>query len=232
MELVDALRVLSDPIRLRIVHLLWARQDRHWTVNELVVTLDLPQPTVSRHLAILRSENVIQCEHEGRFRRHRLADVQHRLHAAILAALEPFVVQSVEAQLDMERSHASELTEEEERVTSKFHVDEAEERHMTRVFAALGHPTRRRILDHVSRDQGATLGQVAEGFESSRVAVSKHVGVLEDAGLLHSRREGRERRLFADAVPLQLAYDRWTTPLTARLAAQVTHLKRRMEARD
>lgn len=100
---------------------------------------------------------------------------------------------------------------------------------MNAVFSALGNETRRRILDRVAAAQGCTLGAVAEGFESTRVAISKHVDRLEDAGLIHSRREGRERRLFADAVPLQLMIDRWTTPLTARLATHVADIKRRVE---
>ena len=228
--LVDVLQVLSDPIRLRIVHLLWARQDRDWSVNQLVIALDLPQPTVSRHLAILREHSLIQRERDGRFRRYRLADVQHRLHAAILAALEPFVVQSAEAQLDLERADEFELPAPTKHVTKELPIEADEE--MRRVFKALGNTTRRRILDRVAAAQGCTLGTLADGFDTSRAAIARHVDTLEDAGLIHSRREGRERRLFADAVPLHLMVDRWTTPLTARLAAHVVTLKNRIEGEN
>lgn len=234
---VDALRALADPIRLRIVHLLWAKQGREWCVNELVEVLDLPQPTISRHLAILRSECLVEQERDGTFRYYRLCDVQSRLHSTVLAALESFVSSAVEARLDLERAERflkTTLISQSKHETKRFHVEGVEnwedEAAMSQVFKALGHPTRRRMMDRVGRSQGCTLGALADGFQMSRAAVAKHVGVLERAGLIHSAREGRERRLFADAVPVQLIYDRWTTRFTAPLAAHVTGIKYQAEA--
>ena len=96
---------------------------------------------------------------------------------------------------------------------------------MDAVFKALSHPTRRRLLDVVGRAPGASLSEVAEPFEESRVAISKHLAVLERAGLVHSRRSGRERRLYADPMPVQLAYDRWTDRFSAAMAARMADIK-------
>ena len=61
--------------------------------------------------------------------------------------------------------------------------------------------------------------------EIGRFAVMKHLGVLERAGLVISQRQGRERRLWFDATPIQLVYERWTTEFSAYWAARLTRLK-------
>jgi DNA-binding transcriptional ArsR family regulator len=72
-------------------------------------------------------------------------------------------------------------------------------------FAALADPTRRAILAHLSRSPDATVGEIARPFAMSLPAVSKHVRVLEDAGLLSRRREGREHHCRVVAAPLKPA---------------------------
>ena len=100
---------------------------------------------------------------------------------------------------------------------------------MNRVFDALAHPSRRRILDLVKRDPGATVNEISSHFETSRVAVLKHIDRLEHADLLHSERHGRERRLYHNVVPIQMLYDRWTSELSAELARRVVRIKEAVE---
>jgi DNA-binding transcriptional ArsR family regulator len=57
----------------------------------------------------------------------------------------------------------------------------------------------------------------------------KHLRVLEDAGLVISKREGRSRRLYFNAVPIQMIYDRWTTEYSSLWARRLTDLKYRVE---
>jgi len=104
-------------------------------------------------------------------------------------------------------------------------------RDMDLVFQALAHASRRRMLDIVKASPGITVGALASRFDSSRIAVMKHLTVLEQAGLLHSEKDGRTRRLYFNAVPIQMIYDRWTTELSAYWTGQVAAIKYHAEAR-
>ena len=100
------------------------------------------------------------------------------------------------------------------------------------VFRALADPSRRRILDLLKARPGTTVGELGERFEFSRFAVMKHLRVLEEVGLVVPRREGKSKRLYLNAVPIQTIYDRWISQYSAlwasRLTAlEVTHSKRR-----
>ena len=97
------------------------------------------------------------------------------------------------------------------------------------VFHALANAARRRILDILREKPGANVNDVCAFFETSRIAVMKHLRVLEDAGLVISKREGRSRRLYFNAVPIQMIYDRWTTEYSALWARRLTDLKYRVE---
>ena len=103
-------------------------------------------------------------------------------------------------------------------------------RDMDLVFQALAHASRRRILDIVKAKPGIAVGALASQFDSSRIAVMKHITVLEQAGLLHSEKDGRTRRLYFNAVPIQMIYDRWTTEFSAYWTGQATAIKYRAEA--
>ncbi|MGF1465447.1 MAG: metalloregulator ArsR/SmtB family transcription factor [Sandaracinaceae bacterium] len=228
------LQALADETRLRLLHVLWRGQDRRFRVGELVEVLDLPQPTVSRHLAVLRSHGLVECERQATYRRYTLAATQPRLHAAVLGALEGFVPSTPRAREDAARLTAIErdtsgLTRPALRGTNRFPYEDAA---MDHVFRALAHPTRRRLLDIVGRRPGATLGEAAAPFDESRVAIAKHVATLEKAGLMHSRRSGRERRLYADPMPVQLAYDRWTDRFSAAMAERMADVKYAAEGRE
>ncbi len=103
---------------------------------------------------------------------------------------------------------------------------------MDGTFRALSHPARRAILDIVKESPGATVQQVSGHFEMSRIGVMKHINLLDDAELLVSEREGRERRLYFNAVPIRRIYDRWTTEYSSLWADRLTGLKYRLEAKE
>ena len=100
---------------------------------------------------------------------------------------------------------------------------------MDAVFKALADPTRRELLDELFRDDGQTLGALASRFAMTRVAVAKHLRLLEDAGLVASQRRGREKLHYLNPVPIRLVYDRWVTKYTGVWAAGLTDLKRDLE---
>lgn len=101
---------------------------------------------------------------------------------------------------------------------------------MDAVFHALAHAHRRRILDLVKERPGQTVGELAKSFDVSRIAVMNHLAVLEQAGLLVSEQDGRSRRLYLNAVPIQMIHERWTTEYGAVWARRVTDIKRLAEA--
>jgi predicted transcriptional regulator len=101
---------------------------------------------------------------------------------------------------------------------------------MDAVFEALAHPDRRRILDIVKNKPGCYLNQICPHFEVSRIALMKHLRVLESCGLITSQPDGRRRRLYHNAVPIQMIYDRWTTEYSALWASRVTRIKYAVES--
>ncbi len=102
---------------------------------------------------------------------------------------------------------------------------------MDTVFHALANACRRRILDLVNRMPGCSVNDICKYFEMSRIGVMKHLQVLESAQLIISRKTGRTRELFFNAVPIQLIYDRWTTQYSALWASHATDIKFRAEAK-
>lgn len=98
------------------------------------------------------------------------------------------------------------------------------------LFGALAHRTRRRILDVLKAEPGCNVAYVVSFFEISRIAVMKHLRVLEEAGLVVSRKEGRSRHLHFNPVPLQEIHERWTTEFSQRWASKLTRIKANIEA--
>lgn len=98
-----------------------------------------------------------------------------------------------------------------------------------RVFKALADPTRRFLLDLLFARDGRTLTELESGLEMSRFGVMKHLRVLEDAGLVVSRRSGREKWHFLNPVPIRLIHDRWIDKYAARLASALLELKAELE---
>lgn len=100
---------------------------------------------------------------------------------------------------------------------------------MDAVFQALAHPDRRRILDIVKNDPGCSVESVCRYFAVSRIAVLKQLRVLEQAGLIHSEKPGRTRKLYFNVVPIQMIHDRWTSEYSAIWARKLTTVKYRVE---
>jgi uncharacterized protein YndB with AHSA1/START domain/DNA-binding transcriptional ArsR family regulator len=98
------------------------------------------------------------------------------------------------------------------------------------VFRALADPTRRQLLDELYRADGQTLGALEARFEISRFGVMKHLKLLEEAGLVVTRRKGREKLHFLNPVPIRLVHDRWVSKYTEPWAAALSDLKTRLES--
>lgn len=99
------------------------------------------------------------------------------------------------------------------------------------LLAAMAHPARRRMLDLLMAAPGMGVTALATHFDMSRIAVQKHVAVLERAGLVLSEKQGRTRHLHFNAVPIQQLHDRWTTKYSAFWAERMTDIKARVEGR-
>ncbi|NOX59837.1 MAG: helix-turn-helix transcriptional regulator [Planctomycetes bacterium] len=100
---------------------------------------------------------------------------------------------------------------------------------MDAVFVALASPVRRRILDILKARPGCTVNDVCAYFEMTRIGVMKHLQILNDAMLVTSRKEGRSRHLFHNAVPIRMIYDRWTTEYSEVWAQRLTEIKYKVE---
>lgn len=107
----------------------------------------------------------------------------------------------------------------------------AADRDMDAVFAALAHETRRRVLDLLRDRPGAAVGEVAAKFDVSRIAIMKHLAVLEAAHLIVSQKDGRTRRLYFNAAPIRMIYDRWTDDYSGYWAGEIMRLKYLAETR-
>jgi uncharacterized protein YndB with AHSA1/START domain/predicted transcriptional regulator len=99
-----------------------------------------------------------------------------------------------------------------------------------RVFKALADPTRRFLLDLLFVRDGRTLTELEAELEMTRFGVMKHLRVLEEAGLVVTRRSGRTKLHYQNPVPIRLIHDRWIDKYTEPLAATLTGLKKALEA--
>ncbi len=97
------------------------------------------------------------------------------------------------------------------------------------VFKALADPTRRGLLDALFEQDGQTLGGLEARVPMTRFGVMKHLRVLEDAGLVVTRRQGREKLHFLNAVPIRLVHDRWVSKYAEPWVAGLSTLKTRLE---
>jgi uncharacterized protein YndB with AHSA1/START domain len=100
---------------------------------------------------------------------------------------------------------------------------------MDEVFKALADPTRRSLLDELFRDDGQTLSSLQKRFAMTRFGVMKHLKVLEDAGLVVTKRRGREKLHLLNPVPIRLVHDRWVSKYAEQWAAGLTGLKSELE---
>ena len=104
---------------------------------------------------------------------------------------------------------------------------------MDTIFKSLADPTRRLLLDRLRAKDGQTLQELQDACAMSRFGVMKHLGVLEEAGLIVTRKQGRFKYHYLNAVPLQEAIDRWIEPLIAKpLARGMIDLKQQLEGEN
>jgi uncharacterized protein YndB with AHSA1/START domain len=102
---------------------------------------------------------------------------------------------------------------------------------MDDVFRALADPTRRSLLDELFKEDGQTLSALVGRLPMTRFGVMKHLRVLEGAGLVVTRRRGREKLHYLNAVPIRLVHDRWVSKYAEPWAATLSDLKERLEDR-
>ncbi|NRA57613.1 MAG: helix-turn-helix transcriptional regulator [Phycisphaerales bacterium] len=98
------------------------------------------------------------------------------------------------------------------------------------VFGALADRSRRRMLDAIEAKPGCLTREIAEGFEISRIAVMRHLKVLEAAGLVTSEKVGRERRHYFNAAPIQMVRDEWMERYCSFWSERMADVKRRLES--
>jgi DNA-binding transcriptional ArsR family regulator len=97
------------------------------------------------------------------------------------------------------------------------------------VFRALADPTRRLLLDRLFERDGRTLTELESELEMTRFGVMKHLRVLEEAGLVTTRRAGRSKHHYLNPVPIRLIHDRWIDKYTERRVSALADLKTTLE---
>ncbi|MPZ15194.1 MAG: helix-turn-helix domain-containing protein [Chloroflexi bacterium] len=100
---------------------------------------------------------------------------------------------------------------------------------MDAVFRALADPTRRTLLDELFAQDGQTLSAIERRLPMTRFGVMKHLRVLEEAGLVVTKRRGREKLHFLNPVPIRLVHDRWVSKYAEPWAATLSELKNKLE---
>ena len=105
------------------------------------------------------------------------------------------------------------------------------EQQLDALFQALAHPVRREILDIVKATPGACVNDVCEHFSMSRIAVMKHLGLLEAADLIISEKSGRNRLLYFNIMPIQAIYERWSDQYHSAWARSLSVFKKDLEGK-
>lgn len=100
---------------------------------------------------------------------------------------------------------------------------------MDQVFQALASKTRRQILDLVKDQPGCLVIDICQHFEMSRIAVMKHLKILEQANLLVTEKIGKSRHHYFNVVPIQQIYERWTDEYSRFMASRLTGFKQHLE---
>jgi DNA-binding transcriptional ArsR family regulator len=100
------------------------------------------------------------------------------------------------------------------------------------VFRALADPSRRQLLDWLHSRNGQTLGQLCQGLTMSRQAVTKHLGILEEANLVSTQRRGREKLHYINPVPINQIAERWIDKFEQPRLQALARLKQNMEGED
>ena len=100
------------------------------------------------------------------------------------------------------------------------------------VFRALADANRRILLDRLYARNGQTLGELCQGLDMSRQAVMKHLGVLEAANLVVTKRSGREKFHFINPVPINAIAERWIAKFERPRLGALLQIKKTLEGDD
>lgn len=103
---------------------------------------------------------------------------------------------------------------------------------MDAVFRALADPVRRQLLDHLRETNGLSLGELCEGYDMTRQAVTKHLAILEEANLVVTQWRGREKLHFLNPVPIHSIAERWISKFEQPRLTALSELKRKLEGKD
>jgi DNA-binding transcriptional ArsR family regulator len=98
-----------------------------------------------------------------------------------------------------------------------------------RVFKGLADPTRRFLLDRLYERDGRTLSELESELEMTRFGVMKHLRLLEDAGLVVTRRSGRQKLHYLNPMPIRMIHDRWINKYRERYVSALADLKNELE---
>lgn len=101
-----------------------------------------------------------------------------------------------------------------------------------KTFKALSDSGRRRMLDIIKEFPGINVNELAENFDYTRFAVMKHLKILEEAGLVVPQKEGKNKKLYLNAVPIQMIYDRWISKYSAYWATKLNSIKYKLEQEE
>jgi DNA-binding transcriptional ArsR family regulator len=101
-----------------------------------------------------------------------------------------------------------------------------------KVFKALADASRRQLLDGLRRKNGQTLGELCEGHDMSRQAVTKHLNLLEEANLVTTTKKGREKLHFLNPVPINEITLRWIGKFDQGRLQALHNLKQALEEKD
>jgi DNA-binding transcriptional ArsR family regulator len=103
---------------------------------------------------------------------------------------------------------------------------------MDEVFKALADASRRMLLDRLHDQNGQTLGELCDGLDMTRQAVTKHLVILEEANLVTTIKHGREKLHYLNPVPIHQIGERWIRKFERGKLAALSELKRQLEKRD
>jgi DNA-binding transcriptional ArsR family regulator len=103
---------------------------------------------------------------------------------------------------------------------------------MDQVFKALADASRRELLDRLRADNGQTLNELCARLDMTRQAVSKHLGILEEANLVATVKQGREKLHYLNPVPIHAIAERWIGKFERHRLQALSELKKGLEARD
>ncbi|HZY58539.1 MAG TPA: metalloregulator ArsR/SmtB family transcription factor [Candidatus Binataceae bacterium] len=98
------------------------------------------------------------------------------------------------------------------------------------VFRALADASRRQLLDRLHRKNGQTLGELCQGLEMTRQAVTKHLAILEEANLVAVKRQGREKLHFINPVPINDIAERWIGKFERHRLQALSDMKKALES--